>query len=391
MSTEKQGLDETPYTLIEHLGELRTRIVRALLAILVTLLGSLAFSPMLLDYAVEPLMKVLADRSRVEVVVVHGQDTAVEDLLRSDARVRFRGRMESLEDAAGAVQGAAKSRRPIDLVLASTAAYARDGALLSDYLDAAGSGPEVTYLVSNPQSPVVAELQLEGASVLLDPPRPAALQRVLRRAAASSGKARSEDRLVVLSPLEPFFAYIKIAFVCGLFLACPIWLFESWSFIAPGLYSHEKRFALPVVLTGSLLFMSGGLFAYFVMFPMMFDFLVNQMMPDTLVASFTVDKYLGLLLRVTVAFAVVFELPLALALLSAVGIVDAPQLRSFRKYAYVGAFVLGAILTPADPLSQIMMAAPLVIFYEIGILFAVMFGRRRAAAGTAALKPYDDN
>lgn len=390
MATEKTGLDETPYTLIEHLGELRTRILRSLLAILATLLGSLAFSPTLLDYAVEPLMEVLSDRSRVEVVVVHREDTPVEKLVRAHGRVRFRGRTDSLENAASTVRGAAESRRPIDLVLVSTAAYGREGALLSDHLDGITPTPEVTYLVSDPRSPVIAELQLEGASVLLDPPRPAALQRVLRRAAAAAGKARSEDRLVVLSPLEPFFAYIKIAFVCGLFLACPIWIFESWSFIAPGLYSHEKRFALPVVLSGSLLFVSGGLFAYFVMFPMMFDFLVNQMMPDTLVASFTVDKYLGLLLRVTVAFAVVFELPLALALLSAVGIVNASQLRSFRKYAYVGAFVLGAVLTPADPLSQIMMAAPLVFFYEIGILFAVMFGRRRARASLASLTTHDD-
>jgi sec-independent protein translocase protein TatC len=202
---------------------------------------------------------------------------------------------------------------------------------------------------------------------------------VLRRAAAAAGKAAGGDSLVVLSPLEPFFAYIKLALVCGLFLSCPIWLYQAWAFVAPGLYVHEKKFAAPVVLSGSILFVAGGLFAYYGMFPVMFDFLVNTMMPDSLVGSFTVDKYLGLLLRITVAFGVVFELPLALALLSALELVTVARLRRFRKFALIGAFVLGAVLTPADPVSQSMMAAPLVIFYEVGVLLAGLFEKRRAA------------
>ena len=183
----------------------------------------------------------------------------------------------------------------------------------------------------------------------------------------------------MLSPLEVFFAYIKIALVCGLFLACPLWLYQSWMFIAPGLYGYEKRVAMPAVLGASLLFISGGAFAYYAMFPLMFDVLVNQMMPASLVASFTVEKYLSLLLRLTVAFGAVFELPLVITALAAVGLVTSSTLVSFRKYAVVAAFVLGAFLTPADPLSQIMMAVPLVVFYEIGILSAKALERRRAA------------
>ena len=100
----------------------------------------------------------------------------------------------------------------------------------------------------------------------------------------------------MLSPLEPFFAYLKIALVVGLFLACPFWLYQAWRFVAPGLYTQEKKVVIPCITAASVLFCAGGLFAYYAMFPMMFDVLVNQMMPASLTGSFTVDNYLGLLL-----------------------------------------------------------------------------------------------
>ena len=212
--------------------------------------------------------------------------------------------------------------------------------------------------------------------MILAPPRTAVVNRMIRRAAATAGKAAAVDRLVVLSPLEPFFAYLKIALVIGLFLACPIWLHQAWLFISPGLYANERKFALPVIISGSFLFIGGGAFAYFAMFPVMFDFLVNEMMPDSLVSSFTVSNYLGLLLRITVAFGVVFELPLALAMLAKVGLVNAERLASFRKYWLVISFILGAILTPADPISQLMMAVPLIAFYEVGIIAAKIVGKK---------------
>jgi len=235
------------------------------------------------------------------------------------------------------------------------------------------------YLVDEPDSPEVRQLQLDGATVILEPVRMPVLSRVLRQAAGAAGKANNPDKLVVLSPLEVFFAYLKIALVVGLFLACPIWLFQAWAFVAPGLYAKEKKVVLPVVLSASALFVAGGLFAYFVMFPVMFDFLVNQMLPQTLAASFTVDNYIGLLLRLTVAFGVVFELPLAIAMLASIGIVTPKGLRRMRKYAIIVAFVLGAFLTPADPVSQLLMAGPLIIFYEIGIILAGIVGRPRSA------------
>jgi sec-independent protein translocase protein TatC len=167
-------------------------------------------------------------------------------------------------------------------------------------------------------------------------------------------------------------------------LACPIWLFQAWRFIEPGLYPTERGFVLPVVVSGSTLFVAGGLFAYFLIFPAMFDVLINQMMPGSLSGAFTVENYLSLLMQVTLAFGVVFELPLAIALLAALGVVTPAKLRKLRKYWIVMAFVIGGVLTPTpDPFNQSLMAAPLILFYEIGILLAGIMARRREARRAA--------
>lgn len=379
--SSKNEPDSQQLSLVEHLDELRGRLIKSIIAVLLTTSACMYFSPQILEYSISPLRVALADRNRVETLLVYpendGAESTVAARLRNHPRVRFRGQYDQLEEVAQAVKRSSASKRPIDLVLVSAKSIGSDGALVSDLLEGVDPTPYVAYLVKSANDPEVAELQLEGALVLLDPPRSAVVNRVVRRAAAAAGKSKGAD-LVVLSPLEPFFAYLKIALVCGLFLACPLWIFQGWAFIAPGLYGHEKRVALPAVLGASLLFMSGGLFAYYGMFPVMFDVLVNQMMPASLTASFTVDKYLGLLLRLTVAFGAIFELPLVLTAMAAVGIVTADGLAAYRKYAIVGAFVLGAVLTPADPISQIMMAVPLVIFYEVGIVSARALERRRA-------------
>ncbi|MCA9549600.1 MAG: twin-arginine translocase subunit TatC [Myxococcales bacterium] len=387
MSSER-GLDETKYTLTEHLTELRTRLGKALLAVVLTMCGALVFAPEVLEYSIQPLMRVLTDRARVETLLVHADDDegkALADRLEEHSRVHFLGLQGDLSKVADEIRSRAKTPRPVDLVLVDSATIGAEGALVSDLLEGVEASPFVVYLVKDAKDPMVAELQLEGAAVILSPPRAPVLNRVVRRAAAAAGKAGMGDKLVVLSPLDPFFAYIKIALVVGIFLACPIWLYQLWMFVAPGLYSHERKVVLPAVLSASGLFMAGGAFAYYAMFPMMFDVLVNQMMPDTLAGSFTVDNYLGLLLRMTVAFGVVFELPLFMAMLAAIGVVTPELLRKYRRYAIVIAFIVGALLTPADPLSQVMMAVPLIVFYEVGILLASTMQKRREAAQAAAL------
>jgi sec-independent protein translocase protein TatC len=381
----KDGLDDTKMSLTDHLTELRARLLISMLAIIGTTVGALAFAPEILDYSIQPLMGVLQDRNRVEVVLIHEDARLGPELasrLDDHPRVRFHGNRRELGDVAELTKERIAENRPIDLIMVSTDAIGDDGALMSDLLEGVEPPPMVVYLVKTKDDPVVAELQLEGATVLLQPIRDPVLKRTVRRAAANAGKLAGGDKLVVLSPLDPFFAYLKIALVVGLFLACPIWLLQAWKFVAPGLYSHEKKVVVPLVAVGSALFLGGGAFAYYAMFPLMFDVIVNQMMPATLASSFTVDSYLTLLLQMTVAFGVIFELPLAIALLAAMGIVTKATLVRFRKYAIVAAFVIGAVLTPADPLSQTFMAVPLVIFYEIGILAAGVLEKRRATADT---------
>ena len=376
-------MKDTKQSLTDHLTELRTGLIKSFLAILVTTGIALFFSPQLLDLAIEPLQAVLEARNRIHAVVIHpNQDHAknIGSKLSKSERVVLLGSIKSLKELKPLSKEAQSKKTPIDLVIVSAESLGDDGLMASDVLDGVKPAPFITYTVKSAKDPLVSELMLEGANVIVDPPRTAVVNRVIRRAAAAAGKSAAVDRLVVLSPLEPFFAYLKIAFVIGLFMACPIWLFQAWQFISPGLYIHERKFALPVIVSGSFLFVGGGAFAYFAMFPVMFDFLVNEMMPASLVSSFTVSNYLGLLLRITVAFGVVFELPLAIAMLAMVGIVTPEILQKFRKYWLVISFVLGAFLTPADPISQMMMAVPLVAFYEIGILAAKLVGKPKVDA-----------
>lgn len=372
-------IDDTPYTLTEHLTELRSRLIKSVIAVILTSGACLAVAPQILDYATAPLRDVLRANSRVVTMVVHAEPEPIMQALSGFDKVEVEGSFSDLGALSDAVRAASTSRYPVDLVLVSAQTIDNDGAYVSDVLEGVNPAPFIAYLVTDPKSPAVLQLQLDGAVVLLEPLREAVINRVVRRAAGAAGKSSGGDQLVVLSPMEVFFAYVKIALICGLFLACPIWLYQAWRFVAPGLYSTEKKVVAPVVLSASTLFVGGGAFAYFLMFPVMFDFLVNQMLPQTLTASFTVDNYLGLLLRLTLAFGVVFELPLALSLLAMVGIVTPDGLAKQRKYAIVIAFIVGAVLTPADPLSQVMMSVPLVVFYEIGILCARLTAPRPEA------------
>lgn len=373
-------MDENRYTLTEHLTELRSRLLKSALAIMATASVSLFFAEDLLSYSIAPLQRVLRDKTRLEAVVIDDDEARGQALaarLDDDPRVRLVKRLTSVGELTEVARESASEKKPLELVLISASATDRNGTRAMDVLDGIDPQPHIVYLVSKLDDPALTELTLDGVSVMPVSPTPARLSREIRRAAAAAGKTTKEDKLVVLSPLDPFFAYLKVGLVCGLFLACPVWLFQAWRFVAPGLYDKERNLVLPMIVSGSLLFLGGGAFAYFVMFPLMFDVIVNQMMPADLTGSFTVDNYLSLLFTMTVAFGLVFETPLIIAIAARLGFVTAEGLVKFRRYAIVGAFVVGAVLTPADPVSQVFMSVPLVIFYEIGIILARAMAKRR--------------
>lgn len=380
-------MDDSKYTLTEHLSELRGRLAKSLLAVIITSSVALFFADDLLTLSIEPLQKALRSKSRLETVVIDDDQARREALvarLDDDERIRLVGNAGDIEELGALATEAVKAKKPLDFVVVAASATDNLGTRAHDVLEGLEPQPHVVYLITQKDSATLQELTLDGISVMPAAPSPARLGREIRKAAAAAGKIARDDKLVVLSPLDPFFAYLKVGLVCGLFLACPVWLYQAWRFVAPGLYDKEKSVVGPAITSASLLFLSGGAFAYFLMFPMMFDVMVNQMMPSALAASFTVDNYLSLLFTMTVAFGVVFELPLIIALLARVGLVTPEFLVKWRRYAIVLAFVIGAVLTPADPVSQIFMSIPLVVFYEVGIVLAKIMAKKRGSTTTAS-------
>ena len=191
---------------------------------------------------------------------------------------------------------------------------------------------------------------------------------------------KTGNKLVFLSPTEAFWVQMKVALLAGLFVAAPAILFQVWRFVAPGLYEHEKKYAVPFVIVGSLLFIGGGAFAMFVVIPYAISFLLSFGTAD-LVPMISIGNYMDFMLKFTLAFGLVFELPVVITLLSRLGVVTPKTLAKNRKYAVLGAFVVAAILTPTpDMFNQALMAGPLIILYEVGIIAARIFGRARKPA-----------
>lgn len=189
--------------------------------------------------------------------------------------------------------------------------------------------------------------------------------------------ARLDLKLVQLTPTEAFWTSMKISMVCGIFLAMPVILWQVWAFVAPGLHKHERRFAKPFVLVGSLLFLAGGAFALLVVVPFAINFLLTFGTRQGLQPMISVSSHVDFVIKFTLAFGIVFELPLALTMLSMMGMVTPEFLSKNRKYAILINFVLAAILTPTpDVLNQTLMAGPLCILYEVGIVAARIFGKR---------------
>ena len=182
--------------------------------------------------------------------------------------------------------------------------------------------------------------------------------------------------LVFLALTEAFWVQMKVALIVGLFIAAPAILWQVWAFVAPGLHEHEKKYAGPFVILGSVLFIGGGVFALKVVTPFAIQFLLSYERPG-LQAMISIGTYIDFLLKFTLAFGAVFELPLAITVLARMGLVTPQMLARNRKYAILGAFIAGAVLTPTpDMFNQTLMAGPLIILYEVGIVAARIFGRR---------------
>jgi len=184
--------------------------------------------------------------------------------------------------------------------------------------------------------------------------------------------------LVFITATEPFFTYLKIGALAGLLVSMPVIFWQIWSFVAPGLYQHEKRYIFPFVLASTLCFATGAFFGYRFVFPMAFKVLIEfGTGSGELSAMLSMGSYLSLSSKLLLAFGLVFELPVVIFFLARMGVVDHQMLARNRKFALLAAFLTGAMLTPPDVFSQTALALPFIILYEIGIIVARLFGKRR--------------
>lgn len=189
------------------------------------------------------------------------------------------------------------------------------------------------------------------------------------------GVMETGDKLIFTGLPEAFFTYLKVAFLSGIILATPIIFYEFWMFVAPGLYDKEKRLMLPIVFLSTLFFLGGSFFGYFIVFPYGFKFFLG-FASEIIRPLPSMREYLSFASKLLLAFGVVFELPLIITFLAKLGIVSVSFLKKNRKYAVLLFFVGAAILTPPDVVTQIMMALPLMLLYEISIVGARIFGKK---------------
>jgi len=187
------------------------------------------------------------------------------------------------------------------------------------------------------------------------------------------------SNLVFIHATEPFFTYLKVSALTGLIVALPVLLWQGWAFVAPALYRGEKRLALPFVLASCLCFGCGCYFGFNWIFPQIFTFLVTfGTATGEIDAMLSMAGYLSLAFRLLFAFGIVFELPIVVFFLARLGVIDHHWLKQKRKYAFITGFVIGSFLTPPDIFSQIAIALPFVVLYEVSIIVARLFGRRES-------------
>ena len=184
------------------------------------------------------------------------------------------------------------------------------------------------------------------------------------------------ESLYFNAPIEAFMVRLKLSFITGALIAFPFALFKTWAFISPGLFFREKRIIIPMIAPSAILFYSGALFAYWVMVPIVLGFLL-RFGTDTLEPLISVSKYFEFVARLCFAFGVVFQLPLAIIFLTWIGVVSPKTLLRKWRYAIIIIFITGAVLTPPDPASQLLMAIPLVILFMGSVLLSLLFEKRR--------------
>lgn len=184
--------------------------------------------------------------------------------------------------------------------------------------------------------------------------------------------------LIATNPISPFMVPIKVTMLAAFMVALPVVLYQIWAFVAPGLYSHEKKLVLPLIVSSTLLFFAGVAFCYFFVFGKVFAF-IQSFAPKSITAAPDIEAYLSFVLNMFLAFGAAFEVPVVLVILARMGMVSVEKFKSFRSYFIVIAFVIAAVITPPDVVSQLSLAIPMCLLYEVGIWAAALFVKHTQA------------
>jgi sec-independent protein translocase protein TatC len=220
---------------------------------------------------------------------------------------------------------------------------------------------------------------LAGARAAADP-----LAAALAECAAMPSVLEPARKLVYTSAIEPMMVYIKVAMYGAIFVSAPWILFQLWQFVAPGLYKKERRVVVPFLFFGTLLFYAGAVFCFYLVIPAAFPAMLQIANAGTMTPMLSISEQLGLVMAMLLGFGVVFEVPVIIAFLSMVGLVTADWLARYRRYAIIFNVVAASIITPTgDPLNLALMAVPMIVFYEVGILLARVLGKAKPAEEAA--------
>ena len=212
-------------------------------------------------------------------------------------------------------------------------------------------------------------------------PGPAALYDLLARPLVA--QLPQGSHLIATNVISPFLVPLKITLLLAFLVALPVVLYQVWAFVAPGLYNHEKRLVLPLVVSSTVLFIAGVAFCYFFVFGRVFHF-IQAFAPKSVNVAPDIEAYLGFVLTMFLAFGATFEVPIVVVVLARMGVVSVAKLREFRRYFIIIAFVISAVITPPDMISMLSLAIPMCLLYEIGLVAAAATSRKPADADAEA-------
>lgn len=312
-------------TFIEHLTELRTRMIRALIALTVATVICFMYSDHLIEILLQPI-----------------PDNYLETSLLSLSNEQLRQLIQNPNVAINPQSATATIQAATATIQAGTATIQAGTGTIKSGTGTVGSAGE-----------------------------PSELERITWH--------RAKKKVIATHPIEPLMAQLKVSLIAGIFLAFPFIFYEAWMFVAPGLYKREKKFVLPLVFATWFCFVMGGLFSYFVVYGFTLSFFIS-ITPESVDPLFRLSEYLSLTTRFLLAFGIIFEEPVVITLLAIIGLVSHEGLTKFRPYAIVILFTLAALITPPDPFSQLMCAIPLCFLYELSLVMVKFIERRNKAS-----------